>query len=349
MSQKLFSNVLVIGLGLIGGSFAKLLKKHNIAEIIYGFDPNLTNANSINYKTAIDKVFFKEDFNIEFSLIVIATPLQSYKDSFALIDKLFLTKNPIIIDLGSLKSFVEKLVPFELRENFIGCHPICGSQKSGFENSDEKIFENKNFIICKKPNHPKNITEKLEKLITRIGCNSLYLDSKKHDEIFALTSHLPQFLSFLTKETSPSNFESDFFQNAFRLDNSNPEIWEDIFKLNERNLEKFYLDFFEKLEINIEKLSQNKLNIDDFIVSDNSPVLEEIFIKNNFAKIFFRILVVQSYLEVFSKTKFQQYIGSGFTDFTSIMSVMNNDKNEIKTLIDKNRDKILKFFDQISL
>ena len=317
----------------MGGSFAKLLKQNNVAETIYGFDPNLTNANSKQYSDAIDKVYFKEDSDVEFSLIIIATPLQFYKDSFALIDKVLLTNNPIIIDLGSLKSFIDKIVPFDLRDNFIGCHPICGSQKSGFENSDEKIFENKNFIICKKPTHPKNITEKLERLITRVGCKPIYLDSKKHDEIFALTSHLPQFLSFLTKETTPSNIESDFFQNAFRLDDSNPEIWEDIFKINEKNLEKFYLDFFDRLEDNIEKLSQNKLNIDNFITVDKSPILEEIFIKNNFAKIFFRILVVQSYLEICKKTNIQQYIGSGFTDFTSIMSVMNNDRSEIKILI----------------
>ena len=98
----------------MGGSFAKLLKQNNVAETIYGFDPNLTNANSKQYSDAIDKVYFKEDSDVEFSLIIIATPLQFYKDSFALIDKVLLTNNPIIIDLGSLKSFIDKIVPFDL-------------------------------------------------------------------------------------------------------------------------------------------------------------------------------------------------------------------------------------------
>ncbi|OFW80483.1 MAG: hypothetical protein A2887_05100 [Alphaproteobacteria bacterium RIFCSPLOWO2_01_FULL_40_26] len=347
-----FKKTLIIGLGLIGGSFAKALRRASkkIFAVDSDFDAvELAKAEGVIENGFDDLTHFEDELH-EFDLIVIATPLFAYEEIFSALQNV----KSLVIDLGSVKDFKYKNLP----QNFIPCHPIAGSENSGFEHSCADLFSGQKFVICKE-------NKIVENLAKKIGAIPQFLDAKKHDEIFALISHLPQFLSFLTKEFSPKNIKDKFFQTAFRLDNSNPEIWEDIFEMNQKNLEKFYLKFFENLEKNIDR-PRNKCGVTKSRHKQYHPALVACHpalvachpalvachpalvagsIEENFAAISFRVLVVKSYLEIPEIETFSNYAGKGFKDFTSIIAIENNLNPE---LIEKNQQKIQKFFKIIS-
>lgn len=345
MSNKKFNKILVIGLGLIGGSFARALKKHKIADKIFAFD---LNKNSIDAAKELHIIDGFAALNVDissFDLIVLAVPLSKYNEIILEIaDKI--SPKAILIDLGSIK---ELKIKNKLSKNFIPCHPIAGSDKTGFENSTENLFSNKKFIIC-----PENCDEisvkKIENLIKEIGANVEFLSAKKHDEIYALVSHLPQFLSFLTKEFSPTEISDEFFTKAFRLDNSDPEIWSDIFKLNQKNIEKYYLEFFDNLAESMEDIAaldlKKLLQELDFVKKEQVKFDEE-FLTKNFAAIFFRAISVASFLKIKDIEKFKSFSGPGFQDFTSITSILNLEKNSLSNLIKKHQKEILKIFETL--
>jgi hypothetical protein len=132
------------------------------------------------------------------------------------------------------------------------------------------------------------------------------------------------------------------------LDNSDSEIWQQIFAMNERNLEKFYLEFFENLEKNIKQPLNDGLRplLGDLIFGEKK--FDEKFFEENFVAIFFRVLVVLSYLQIPEVKTHQNYAGSGFRDFTSIIKILNYDEKKLTSLIQKNQQKIRKFFNSIN-
>jgi prephenate dehydrogenase len=342
LSNFIFKKTLIIGLGLIGGSFAKTLRQHKISEKIFALDVDLESLDLAKNDGVIDGGC--DNFELlddDFDFVAIATPLSIYEEIFDEITPHILPET-ILIDLGSLKKFIEKILPKNLAQNFVACHPIAGSQKTGFENSAAQLFFDKKFIICPNKNNNQNAVKKVENIAQKIGCKVELLDSKQHDEIYALVSHLPQFLSFLTKDFSPKNIIDDFLKTAFRLDDSDPEIWTDIFELNDENLEKFYLEFFDNLEKNIALIKANKIGI-----VEKTP-FEKNFFEANFSAIFFRAVIAKSYLEISAIKNLQNYAGQGFEDFTSIAQILDYSPKILTELVKKNQPKILKLFAQIS-
>ena len=355
MQKNTFNKTLIIGLGLIGGSFSKAIKKANICLNIVAYDPDIEaidlakndgviSSGSDNLEILVDEID-------NFDLIVIATPLSAYEDILMLLSE-SISPNTLIIDLGSLKGFISSVLPKNIAKNFIACHPIAGSDQSGFESSSAELFSQKKFIICKNFENENESIEKIENLAQEIGCNVELLKHKKHDEIYGLVSHLPQFLSFMMKDFSPKDIAGDFFQTAFRLDDSNPEIWEDIFELNADNLEKFYIQLFENLEDLIDNpsalealITTHKTNPDS---SETFSAIDKGLLEVNFAEIFVRVAFVECYLKIPAITQFQDYAGSGFRDFTSIIKILDLDPEMLMSLLKKNKQKILKIFNEIS-
>lgn len=331
----MLKKTLIIGLGLIGGSFAKTLRKSNLSEEIFACDFDQETIDYAKNLKVIDDGFtdlsFCADELSSFDLIVVATPLSAYDEIFFELKKV----DSLVIDLGSIKNFDLEFSP----KNFIPCHPVAGSENSGFENSDEQLFSGKKFIFCKE-------SEQVVELIKKIGATPEFLEAKKHDEIYALVSHLPQFLSFLTVEFSPNKISDESFKTAFRLNNSDPEIWSDIISMNEENLEKFYDIFFVNLEKNIYlKLPEILSEVVDLKNNfSSSKMIDNEFFEENFAQIFFRALVVKSFLEIPQIKTYQNYAGSGFKDFCSIISIFDFDAKKLENLLAKNQGKILKFF-----
>ena len=318
MTDILFNQINIIGLGIIGGSLAKICKKQNISKKISGFD---IDQNQIKFgleNQIIDQIF---DLNkpIDDELIIICSPLSSYNKIFTKLKEIISDKT-VIIDIGSLKEFTIPLAQEILSEkakNFVPCHPIAGSDKSGVENSLEDLFLNKKAIITPSAINYENLIKKIALFWQKIGSIPEILDAKEHDKIFALVSHLPQFLSFITKEDIQT--DDELLKRHLRLQNSNPQIWQEIFSLNQENI-KFYLQDFLK---NIDKL-----------IKDNSALNR-------------RSLIVSAFLNIPDIKKYQKFSGTGFQDFVAISkaSAILSDQKNVETLnfLKKLKEKIANY------
>lgn len=347
--------ILIIGIGLIGGSFAKALKSSSNEYEISATDLNLESLEFALKEKIIDKIHqFPIDSSSYFDLIVISSPLSSYKTIFEKINNNISEKIPIIIDLGSVKNKILGYVPESIKRKYIGCHPIAGSHNSGIENSDKNLFNKKLFFICKNKINSDDDVMEIEKLLKDIKSIPKYISSNEHDNLYALISHLPQFLSFLTKDFNESELNSDFFKTSFRLDNSSPDIWRDIFSLNENNIEKFYIEFFSILENIIEKISRNEFKETlDYIGNDIEIYLDSSLRLENLVDevksfIIFRLLIVGCFLKIKEVKLYQNLSGQGFKDFILIINLLSLDKKVLENLLKKFKSDILKFFKSIS-
>ena len=339
---------MIIGLGMIGGSIAKAMNKYQVSKEIFAYDQDYLII-ELAKKQGIIKDFCLIDETIKnFDLVIISTPLGVYKKIFNDIYP-YIDEQNLVIDLGSIKDFSS--LGLKTNKNFIGCHPLAGKHQSGFEFSEDCLFDNKKFIVCDDKNNLQSV-KKIESFVKKINGKIEFLDSKKHDKIFALTSHLPQFLSFLTKEFSPKKLNSNFLKQAFRLDESSPEIWSDIFKINEKNLEKYYQEFYDNLSDSYDSLLETNYNeYQQLAISYNQslPIINENELFNpDFAELFFRFLVVISYLKIKDLKSNLNYTGTGFTDFTSLLAFSQLSLEKIRFYIKKYSNKIQKYYSEIS-
>ncbi|MFT6077758.1 MAG: prephenate dehydrogenase [Myxococcota bacterium] len=319
-SEFLFKNIIVIGLGLMGGSIAKACRKYGASEHILGFDIDEKQSDFALENKIIDGIY---DFSqlSDNDLIIICSSLLSYENILQDI-KVKITSQTLIIDIGSLQEFSSNVSTEILQEkskNFIACHPIAGSEKSGVQNSDADLFLDKKTIISSSAINDKNSIDKIQHFWKKIGSKTEFIDSKKHDKIFALVSHLPQFLAFLAKEDF-QNCDDEILNRHFRLQNSNLQIWQEIFHLN-RDYIEYYLQFYLK-------------NIDKILGAFKEEEYQGLRSR--------RSILVSCLLNIPDIKNFQKYAGSGFKDFTAIQNTLRNPK-----ILAEDKESIIQFLNNL--
>lgn len=223
---------LVISAGLMGGSIAKALVK-------FGWEVHATTRKFIKY----DGISFYTNFDdipkLNYDVICVASPRgknwEIYYEIFEKIQK-FCNNETYIVDISSVQNENENLQ--KLYKNFVPCHPIAGTEKSGFENSSSEILFNKTCLVIKE-----NPPEKVLQFWKDCGMvvNNQITSCQKHDIIFAKISHLPQLLSF----HFPRNEQVEF-KDFYRLKNSSKTIWNEIFLQNKENILKALQQFIKK-------------------------------------------------------------------------------------------------------
>ena len=233
-----FKNILVVGLGLIGGSILKTIKELNIPLEVYGLDLDeeaTKKANNIGLINNIDNQLKKIE---EDCLIVFSVPSLSIERAFKLIEDSFNDEKVIFTDTFSSKS---KLLEFlesntKVGEKFVMSHPIAGSEKSGLANYNSLLFKDKLVVLSvvngdknsKKLNQVKNFWELLGSKVT-------ILDPEEHDKVFSRTSHLPHVIAFtlmhyLEKELGDKVFKysGGSLESYTRIASSDPLMWKDV-------------------------------------------------------------------------------------------------------------------------
>jgi prephenate dehydrogenase len=191
--------IIIIGLGLIGGSIAKqLMAKNEMTILAYDSNQNsIQNAlNKSNIHGAIahlDELQLPEHEN---SLIVIATPPKASLEILRSLSSLF-NSSITITDTSSIKLPAEIILnEFNNPDNIILSHPIAGSHNSGEQYSQDNLFLDKNVIVSASPSANKEHIQKVKLLWEALQSRVIDLDSKTHDYIFAHSSHLPHFASY---------------------------------------------------------------------------------------------------------------------------------------------------------
>jgi prephenate dehydrogenase len=266
------NNIAIIGLGLIGGSFAKALKHANPTIHISAFDREEVLNLALTEKVIDEKLTFSDQI-LNSDIIFLALPIESSLEIFKNISPQ-LNENQIISDLCSVKGiFIDTWKTLSSKGTYIGAHPMTGKEKSGYENSDALLFENSVFIVCTENGKSKLFDEYIN-LVKSSGARISLLDAKLHDKITSEVSHLPQLLSVLLinhssqkkDEHSFLDFAAGGFRDMTRIAASDFGIWESIIKYNKTEI----LDSIGKFE---KQLS----SIKDIIKKDDYSDLNKMF------------------------------------------------------------------------
>ncbi len=235
-------NISVIGLGLIGGSYALSLKKRFEDLTIYGWDENATNLKKAAELGLIDESCSSADEALsKGTWILLAIPVNTIeKDLPLLLDQL--TEDQVLIDFGSTKkSICDGVADHSKRNQFIAAHPISGTEYSGPEAAFDSLFENKVMIVCEKEKSNPDSIEAFRKQCKVLGMSTTYLTADEHDIHLAYVSHLSHVISFglsrtvLEKEEDESkilDLAGSGFASTVRLAKSSPEMWTPIFLKN---------------------------------------------------------------------------------------------------------------------
>ena len=239
-----FNSVLIIGMGLIGSSIARALYENNITSNIFGLDSNM---DVIKKCLELDILLKGEtdinNFSEQFDLIIICTPLNSYKNIFTYLNN-YVSEDTLLTDVGSTKvSVIEDFKNHVNNKNikFVPSHPIAGLEKSGPQHGFSSLFQNR-YCIITPINKDNKYTDKIIALWESIGMKIEKMDSKKHDRVLAMTSHIPQLIAYSVVTTSTEleaqlkdeviKYSAAGFRDFTRLAGSDPVMWRDIYSNN---------------------------------------------------------------------------------------------------------------------
>ncbi len=263
-----FQEICIIGLGLIGGSFALNLKLKGFPGRITAVDINPEAIEKGLELEFIDSGSIKHSIVSGADLIVIATPVGVYE---TVIDQIkpYIRKGAVVTDLGSVKG--ELVVKCEeLLEGiapFVGGHPIAGTEKSGVENAVENLFVNAKFVVTPTQKTDPGALKKIKKLWQNLGSEIVEMDPFYHDRVFAAVSHLPHVVAYsivaaidqLSEEVKTNLFDytGGGFKDFTRIAMSDPIMWRDICIANKENLLKSLKTFKTALE-EVEKLIESE-------------------------------------------------------------------------------------------
>jgi prephenate dehydrogenase len=256
-------NLAVIGLGLIGGSIAKDLRRAGFVSQITGVDVDLHNAEQALELGIADRIESLEEAVSGADMVIIAIPVDKMLNSLTKVLDL-ISEQTTVIDVGSTKKLISAAVDSHpKRRNYIAAHPMSGTENSGPMAALEGLFEGKINIICDQEKSGPQHLAFAEKMFQTLGMNIAYMTSDDQDHSTAFISHLPHAAAFalanavLDKEDREIIFDlaSGGFNSTVRLAKSSPEMWGPIFQQN-----KEYV--VESLEVYIKHLKAFKESIE---------------------------------------------------------------------------------------
>ncbi len=249
----------IIGLGLIGGSLAKAIKKKDKLIKIIAFDLDKFQLDTALSDKNIDISVFKIDESFQnCDIIFVCTPVDITIQVIMEL-KSFIREDCLITDVSSTKEEITKKVLAIQNINFIGGHPMAGSEKTGYENSSDILFENAFYIVTPFENIRNAHIELLKDIINLIGGIYIEVSPKEHDVAVAMISHIPHILAsslvnFVSKNDSPDHLLKTIaaggFKDITRIASASGTLWNSIIKSNKDTILKNYRKFIdEQLEI----------------------------------------------------------------------------------------------------
>ena len=189
----MFDTVCIVGVGLIGGSFGIAVREKKLAKQVIGAVRRKETINAAFQKGAVDNATTELAEAVRGAdLIFMAPPVGQMKPLCTeLVDHI--KAGAIVTDAGSTKSqLVDECAPiFGTKAHFIGGHPMAGSERTGVEHARGNLFENAMWIITPKAETPETEVTRLKELVEGIGAIPLIMDPKTHDQLLAVTSHIP--------------------------------------------------------------------------------------------------------------------------------------------------------------
>ena len=283
-----------IGLGLIGGSIAKGIRELEKDARIVAYDVNEESlrlaredgvANVVT--TTIDENFSSCD------MIFLCAPVQK-NDSNLLLLAPYLSQDCLLTDVGSVKTDIhENIKKLGLSAQFIGGHPMAGSERIGYVNSKAVLLQNAYYILTPTKEVPEAWVEEYRTLVSRLGAIPLILSCEQHDYVTAAVSHLPHVISAslvnLVRDSDNADglmkmIAAGGFKDITRISSSSAAMWEQICMTNTENIEKLldhYLESLKTFRTYLEQKDSKKLYEtfdsariyrDSFISASSGPI-----------------------------------------------------------------------------
>ena len=235
-----------IGLGLIGGSIARAIRKKHPEMTMIGYTPHATTVLAAMEDGVIDEKADAIDASFsDCDLIFLCAPVSdNTKNLIALLP--YITKKTILTDIGSVKKPIHEAVKDQaLFANFIGGHPMTGSERVGYANSKAILLENAYYVLTPEKDVPQEETDELQAFVKSLGAIPLIADPAVHDFAVAGISHLPHVAaSALVNVVKTSDENSGLmkilaaggFKDITRIASSSPSLWQGIVQNNKKNV-----------------------------------------------------------------------------------------------------------------
>ncbi len=241
---KKFKFSFIDGMGLIGSSISRALLDYDVTNKVYGFD---TDDKVIKKCKELDLIVQGETdlkkFKLQFDLIIICTPLSTYRDIFNLLSD-FVSQPTLVTDVGSTKmSTISDFKSADKNKNitFFPSHPIAGLEKSGPEHGFSKLFNNR-FCILTPYEKNEEALKTISDMWRSIGMKIEIMEAERHDRVLAMTSHIPQLIAFSVVGTATElesqmrdeviKYSAAGFRDFTRLAGSDPIMWRDVYNKN---------------------------------------------------------------------------------------------------------------------
>ncbi|QXP64230.1 prephenate dehydrogenase [Polaribacter sp. R2A056_3_33] len=249
-------NIYMIGIGLIGGSFAIDIKNNNPDVVIHGIDTNESHLDEALKLGVIQKKATLDDIE-NADLVIISIPVDATAKLLpTILDKI--SDDGLVVDAGSTKEAICKVVEHHpKRRNYLAAHPIAGTENSGPKAAVSGLYVGKTNIICEVEKTTFKLQEKALKLFIDIGMRIRYMDPVSHDKHIAYVSHLSHISAFMLGKTviDKERNERDIFDMAgsgfrstVRLAKSSPAMWTPIFEQNKENVIETLEEYINNLQ-----------------------------------------------------------------------------------------------------
>ncbi|SFU57896.1 prephenate dehydrogenase [Nitrosospira multiformis] len=246
MTTTVIHKLVVIGVGLIGGSFAFALRKAGVVSHITGVGRSRENMRRAFTLGEIDEIASDIESALkDADLVFLAVPVGQTAEIMGQISP-YLAPSTIVTDAGSTKQDVVAAAHSHLAphlKNFVPGHPVAGAEKSGAGAANADLFRGKNVVLTPLKETSREATQKVTELWEACGARVSRMSATRHDEILAAVSHLPHVLAFalmnhvVSAGADGSNdahdnellrFAGSGFRDSTRIAGSSPEMWRDI-------------------------------------------------------------------------------------------------------------------------
>ncbi|MFH1552052.1 MAG: prephenate dehydrogenase [Candidatus Omnitrophota bacterium] len=237
-----FKKIVIIGMGLIGGSIGKALIEKNLADEVTGVCRRQSSLDraikekslSTGYVNSYDEAVPGAD------VVFIATPVHIIKEVLEGLSGVLKDGKTLVTDVGSTKKeIVDYADRFKDSFSFVGGHPLAGSEKTGVEYAEADLFRDSLCVLTRGGLTSEEDLQKLHELWQAMGARVDVVTPEEHDGILSLTSHLPHIVAYAlagSQKAGHSKYMSTGFKDATRIASSDPALWSDIFISNRDNV-----------------------------------------------------------------------------------------------------------------
>ncbi|GAB4147035.1 MAG: prephenate dehydrogenase [Planctomycetaceae bacterium] len=243
----------IIGVGMIGGSVAAAVKKNQLPYRILGVGRNESRLQAAQQAGLIDEFTTdQQEAARRAKLLIFCTPVDKIVAGILAVAQ-NCQPQTLVTDVGSIKEQIHRELAGKLPDDvtFIGSHPLAGSEKNGFEYAEPDLFQDRVCVITPDEDSPAEMLNRLSEFWQRLGMRVVEKSPEEHDQLLAVTSHLPHVLAgALAVLLNDENrlFAASGFRDTTRIAASDPDLWTAIFLANQRSVSNQITHFQQVLQ-----------------------------------------------------------------------------------------------------